>query len=97
LEKIDTPQYSIFKFLKIKAGILLNGNFKSNVYTGKSIEPFIYGLTGGITGNLGRFELGVRYTHYLNPYYNYIKITPITAFEYWNTISLFLGFKFWKK
>ena len=93
-----TPQYRVFPFLKLKAGVLLNGNFKSNVYTGKWVDPFNYGLTGGATGVVGRFELGVRYTHYLNPYTNYKNVSKFfgDAFEYWNTTSIFLGFKFWK-
>jgi hypothetical protein len=94
-----TPQYSVSKFLKLKGGVMLNYNFKPSNAVGQFIEPYNYGLTGGITGNYGLFELGFRYTHYLNPYFSYRKLASFfdNGFEYWDTYSFFLGFKFWKK
>jgi hypothetical protein len=91
------PQYSVSKYLKLKGGLMFNYNFKPSNSVGRFIEPFNYGLTGGVTGNYGLFELGFRFTHYLNPYFSYKKISPIFAdgFEYWNIYSFFLGFKFW--
>ena len=92
------PEYEVLKFIKLKAGLLLNYNIKNNDWLAKDVEPFNYALTTGISANYKSFELGVRYTHYLNPYFSYKKRSEIfdNGFEYWNTTSIFLGFKFWK-
>jgi hypothetical protein len=93
-----TPQYSIFKFLKIKGGLLINYNIKSTDHIVKHVEPLNYGLTAGITGSFDWFELGFRYTSYLSPYYSYRKVDTIfdDGYQYWNIYSFFMGIKLWK-
>ncbi len=93
-----TPQYSVFKFLKIKGGLLLNYNIKSTDHIVTHVEPLNYGLTAGITGSFDWFELGFRYTSYLSPYYSYRKVDTIfdDGYQYWNIYSFFMGFKLWK-
>lgn len=92
------PQYDVFKFLKIKGGLLLNYNIKSTDHILSTVEPLNYGLTTGITGSFDWFEAGFRYTHYLNYYYAYKKrnVGFDNGYQYWNIYSFFMGFKLWK-
>jgi hypothetical protein len=89
------PQYVVFKFLKIKGGLLLNYNIKSTDYILSTVEPLNYGLTTGITGSFDWFEAGFRYTHHLNYYYSYKKrnVGFDNGYQYWDIYSFFMGFK----
>ncbi len=93
-----TPQYDVFRFLKIKGGLLLNYNIKSTDFILNTVEPLNYGLTTGITGSFDWFEVGFRYTHYLNYYYAYKKrnVGFDNGYQYWDIYSFFMGFKLWK-
>lgn len=96
-----SPQYFVNKYLSISAGGILNYTLSEKTYQGKPDPAFIsknYGSVLGGSLHLYKFELGFRYIHYLNPYYDYSKdFFKENSYQYWNIKSIFLGFHFWKK
>lgn len=99
---IISPQYFINKYFSITAGGILNYTLSKKTSQGKPDPAFIsknYGSVLGGSLHLYKFELGFRYIHYLNPYYDYSKDTFFQekSYQYWDIKSVFLGFHFWKK
>ncbi len=93
------PQYHVNKWIKVHLGGLLHYNFRKE----KTLSEHVSNLNGGVCGGVSvyhkKIELGVRYTKYLNPYYDYDKIYSLANGEkqYWNVMGVFLGYRFWQK
>ena len=96
-----SPQYFINKYFSISAGGILNYTLSKKTSQGKPDPAFIsknYGAVLGGSIHYYKFELGFRFIHYLNPYYDYNEwIFKENSYQLWNIKSVFLGFHFWKK
>ena len=94
-----TPQFSLNKHLKIHVGGILHYNFRKDSLLSYNIEPINWGICGGASFVLDRFELGFRYIQYLNYYYDYRKIYSFAVDEkqYWSVKGLFMSYRFFGK
>ena len=96
-----SPQFFINKYLSISAGGILNYTQSKMTFQGKPDPSFNrknYGSVLGGSIHFYKFEVGFRYIHYMNPYYDYNEwFFKENSYQIWNIKSVFLGFHFWKK
>lgn len=96
-----TPQYQLNRLVKLNAGGMLNFNFPNkNNFLQKNISPINFGVSGGVSLILNRFEVGCQYTHFLNAYYDYKKLLPdlpTSQKQYWNVMGVFVAYRIFGK